>query len=415
MDKEYKIGIIGLGYVGLPLAIAFSKHFKVIGFDVNSKRISELNNSIDSNGDIIVSINDKLDFTSDENKLASSNIFIVTVPTPVTSNNIPDLSILEIATRMIAKYISKGDIVIYESTVYPGVTEEICVPILEVDSGLKYNFDFYCGYSPERISPGADKYSLENVVKITSGSTIETATTVDELYNKIIKVGTYKAPSIKVAEAAKVVENTQRDVNIALMNELSMMFDKMNIETSEVLEAAKTKWNFLDFKPGLVGGHCIGVDPYYLLHKSEESGYKPTLLHSSRTINNKIAAFVVDKTISLLKDQKISVDNSKVLILGYTFKENCADTRNTKVKDIVDGLKNVSSNISIYDPYLSENSDNNFISNPFVSDEKYDAIILAVAHNEFLENTIDDFTKLSKGKLVFLDLKGIYKESSWKL
>jgi len=235
------------------------------------------------------------------------------------------------------------------------------------------------------------------------------------LYNKIIKVGTYKAPSIKVAEAAKVVENTQRDVNIALMNELSMMFDKMNIETSEVLNAARTKWNFLDFKPGLVGGHCIGVDPYYLLHKSEESGYKPTLLHSSRTINNKVSAFVVDKTISLLKEKKMSVDNSKVLILGYTFKENCADTRNTKVKDIVDALESVSSHVSIYDPFLIENTDTNFISNPFVTEQKYDAIILAVAHNEFLKYSIDDFYNLSKGKLVFLDLKGIHKESSWKL
>ena len=415
MDKDYKIGIIGLGYVGLPLAIAFSEFYQVCGFDINSTRISELNNSIDSNGDVIFSINDKLDFTSDEKKLASSNIFIVTVPTPVTPNNIPDLSILKNATKVVAEYLKKDDIVVFESTVYPGVTEEVCVPILEEDSGLKYNFDFYCGYSPERISPGAEKHSLENVVKITSGSTIETATTVDELYNKIIKVGTYKAPSIKIAEAAKVVENTQRDVNIALMNELSMMFDKMNIETLEVLNASRTKWNFLDFKPGLVGGHCIGVDPYYLLHKSEESGYKPTLLHSSRTINNKVPAFVVDKTISLLEDQKISVDNSKVLILGYTFKENCADTRNTKVKDIVDGLKNVSCNVSIYDPYLSEGSDNNFISNPFVSEEKYNAIILAVAHNEFLHYTIDDFNQLSKGKLVFLDLKGIYEKSSWKL
>ncbi len=415
MDKEYKIGIIGLGYVGLPLAIAFSEYYKVCGFDVNPTRISELNNSIDSNGDIDFVKSTNILFTDNSNNLSEVNVFIVTVPTPVTFENMPDLSILKNATKVVAEYLKKDDIVVFESTVYPGVTEEVCVPILENNSRLNYNVDFFCAYSPERISPGADKYSLENVVKITSGSTIETATTVDELYNKIIKVGTYKAPSIKVAEAAKVVENTQRDVNIALMNELSMMFDKMNIETSEVLNAARTKWNFLDFKPGLVGGHCIGVDPYYLLHKSEESGYKPTLLHSSRTINNKVSAFVVDKTISLLEDQKISVDNSKVLILGYTFKENCADTRNTKVKEIVDGLKNVSSNVSIFDPYLSESSDNNFISNPFVSVEKYDAIILAVAHHEFLKYSIDDFYNLSKGKLVFLDLKGIYKESSWKL
>jgi UDP-N-acetyl-D-galactosamine dehydrogenase len=415
MENKFKIGIIGLGYVGLPLAIAFSKHFKVIGFDVDSTRILTLNKSIDSNGDIDFVKSANILFTDNSTNLSEVNVFIVTVPTPVTVENIPDLSILKNATNVVAEYLKKDDIVVFESTVYPGVTEEVCVPILENNSRLNYNVDFFCAYSPERISPGADKYSLENVVKITSGSTIETATTVDELYEKIIKAGTYKAPSIKVAEAAKVVENIQRDVNIALMNELSMMFDKMNIETSEVLNAARTKWNFLDFKPGLVGGHCIGVDPYYLLHKSEKMGYKPTLLHSSRTINNKVAAFVVDKTISLLEDQKISVDNSKVLILGYTFKENCADTRNTKVKDIVDGLKNASSNVSIYDPYLSESSDNYFINNPFESDQKYDAIILAVAHNEFLKNTIDDFNQLSKGKLVFLDLKGIYKESSWKL
>jgi len=295
------------------------------------------------------------------------------------------------------------------------VTEEICVPILEEDSGLKYNFDFYCGYSPERISPGADKYLLENVVKVTSGSTLEVADDIDKMYQKIIKAGTYKAPSIKVAEAAKVVENTQRDINIALMNELSMMFDKMNIDTSEVLEAAKTKWNFLDFRPGLVGGHCIGVDPYYLLHKSEEMGYKPTLLHSSRSINNKIASFIVEKTKELLSNTDKVISESSVLILGYTFKENCADTRNTKVKDIYDGLLESSCKVSIFDPYLLPDSDNNFINSPFESDQKYDAIIVAVAHNEFLNYTIADFNQLTKGKLVLLDLKGIYEKSTWKL
>ena len=296
MPKENKIAIIGLGYVGLPLAIAFSKFYKVIGFDIDTDRVNELNDSFDSNADISFEINENIKFTDKEKDLFVADIYIITVPTPVTSKNIPDLSILERATKTVATYLRKGDIVIYESTVYPGVTEDICVPILEKLSGFKYNTDFYCGYSPERISPGAEKYSLENVVKVTSGSTLEVADDIDKMYQKIIKAGTYKAPSIKVAEAAKVVENTQRDINIALMNELSMMFDKMNIDTSEVLEAAKTKWNFLDFKPGLVGGHCIGVDPYYLLHKSEEMGYKPTLLHSSRSINNKIASFIVEKT-----------------------------------------------------------------------------------------------------------------------
>ena len=415
MENKFKIGIIGLGYVGLPLAIAFSKYFKVIGFDVNSTRISTLNKSIDSNGDIDFVKSANILFTDNPNKLSEVNIFIITVPTPVTFKNIPDLSILKNATKVVAEYLKKDDIVVFESTVYPGVTEEICVPILEADSGLRYNFDFYCGYSPERISPGADKYSLENVVKVTSGSTLEVADDIDRMYQKIIKAGTHQAPSIKVAEAAKVVENTQRDINIALMNELSMMFDKMNIDTSEVLEAAKTKWNFLDFKPGLVGGHCIGVDPYYLLHKSEEMGYKPTLLHSSRSINNKVASFIVEKTKELLSNTDKVISESSVLILGYTFKENCSDTRNTKVKDIYDGLLRYSCRVSIFDPYLLPDSDNNFINSPFESDQKYDAIIVAVAHNEFLNYTIADFNQLTKGKLVLLDLKGIYEKSTWKL
>ena len=415
MPKENKIAIIGLGYVGLPLAIAFSKFYKVIGFDIDTDRVNELNDSFDSNADISFEINENIKFTDKEKDLFVADIYIITVPTPVTSKNIPDLSILERATKTVATYLRKGDIVIYESTVYPGVTEDICVPILEKLSGFKYNADFYCGYSPERISPGAEKYSLENVVKVTSGSTLEVADDIDRMYQKIIKAGTYQAPSIKVAEAAKVVENTQRDINIALMNELSMMFDKMNIETSEVLSAARTKWNFLDFKPGLVGGHCIGVDPYYLLHKSEEIGYKPTLLHSSRSINNKIASFIVEKTKELLSNTDKVISESSVLILGYTFKENCSDTRNTKVKDIYDSLVESSCRVSIYDPYILPDSDNNFINNPFESDQKYDAIIVAVAHNEFLKYSIDDFYNLSKGKLVFLDLKGIYEKSSWKL
>lgn len=415
MTKENKIAIIGLGYVGLPLAVAFSKYYKVIGFDIDSDRVSELNDAIDSNGDINFKINDNIKFTDKEKDLVLADTYIITVPTPVTSKNIPDLSILERATDMVATYLNKGDIVIYESTVYPGVTEEICVPILEKVSGLKYNTDFYCGYSPERISPGAEMYTLQNVVKITSGSNDEIANEIDQLYKKVISVGTYKAPSIKVAEAAKVVENTQRDVNIALMNELSMMFDKMNIDIFEVLEAAKTKWNFLDFKPGLVGGHCIGVDPYYLLHKSEESGYKPNLLYSSRQINNSVANFIVQKMIQLMIEADKTIKNSSVLVLGYTFKENCADTRNTKVKDIIIGLESLSCNVAVYDPYITANSNNNFTSDPLDNGEKYDAIIVTVAHDEFLKYSHDDFCNLSKGKLVFLDFKGIYEKSSWKL
>jgi UDP-N-acetyl-D-galactosamine dehydrogenase len=276
LEKEYKIAIIGLGYVGLPLAIAFSKYYKVVGYDIGVDRVAELNEEIDRNLDISVSTNSNLIFSNDESDLEDSSIYIITVPTPVDSKNTPDLSFLKSASKLVAKYLEKGDLVIYESTVYPGVTEDVCVPILSSISGLSYNYEFFCGYSPERISPGDKKYNLQNVIKVTSGSTENTATLVDELYNKIIKAGTYKAPSIKVAEAAKVIENTQRDVNIALMNELAMMFDKMGIDTEQVLSAAKSKWNFLDFRPGLVGGHCIGVDPYYLLHKSEEMGYKPT-------------------------------------------------------------------------------------------------------------------------------------------
>jgi len=415
MEKEYNIAIIGLGYVGLPLALAFSEHYKVVGYDIDEKRILELNKGLDNNSNIDFSRYSNLMFSSREHDIESCNIYIVTVPTPVDNKNNPDLSALKSASSIIGSLLKKGDIVIYESTVYPGVTEEVCIPILQDNTELIFNKEFYCGYSPERISPGDKKYKLETIVKITSGSTNEIAEEIDVLYKNIIKAGTYKASSIKVAEAAKVVENTQRDVNIALMNELAMMFDKMNIRTLEVLEAAQTKWNFLDFKPGLVGGHCIGVDPYYLLHKSEQSGYTPTLLNSSRKINNSIAYFIADKTISLLSDNGKAIKESSVLILGYTFKENCADIRNTKVKDIVDRLSFFSCNVAVYDPYIPLLKDNIFISDPFESNVKYDAIVVAVAHDEFLKYSIDDFEGLSQQKLVLLDVKGIYGKSTWKL
>ena len=415
MEKEYNIAIIGLGYVGLPLALAFSEYYKVVGYDIDEKRILELNKGLDNNSNIDFSRYSNLMFSSREHDIKSCNIYIVTVPTPVDNKNNPDLSALKSASSIIGSLLKKGDIVIYESTVYPGVTEEVCIPILQDNTELIFNKEFYCGYSPERISPGDKKYKLETIVKITSGSTNEIAEEIDVLYKNIIKAGTYKASSIKVAEAAKVVENTQRDVNIALMNELAMMFDKMNIRTLEVLEAAQTKWNFLDFKPGLVGGHCIGVDPYYLLHKSEQSGYTPTLLNSSRKINNSIAYFIADKTISLLSDNGKAIKESSVLILGYTFKENCADIRNTKVKDIVDRLSFFSCNVAVYDPYIPLLKDNIFISDPFESNVKYDAIVVAVAHDEFLKYSIDDFEGLSQQKLVLLDVKGIYGKSTWKL
>ena len=414
MKKEKKIAVIGLGYVGLPLALAFSKHYKVVGYDVNEKRVSLLQKGIDSNLDVAVSVNPNLVFSRNESAIKEANIYIITAPTPVNAENIPDLSFLKSTSQLVAKYLKEEDIVIYESTVYPGVTEDFCVPILAEISGLGYNTNFYCGYSPERISPGVDKYTLENVVKVTSGSTTRIADLVDNLYKKIIVAGTYKAPSIKVAEAAKAIENTQRDVNIALMNELAMMFDKMDIDTSEVLDTAKTKWNFLDFKPGLVGGHCIGVDPYYLSYKSEKSGYIPTLLHSSREINNSVASFIIEKTIKLMTDADKPIKSASVLIMGYTFKEDCADTRNTKVKDIVEGFENFSCEVSVFDPYISANSGTNFINNPFDAKKKYDSIIVAVSHNEFINYTTTDFKQLSKGKLVLLDIKGIYNESSWE-
>ena len=415
MDKDYKIAIIGLGYVGLPLAIAFSEFYKVVGFDINKERIKGLNNNIDSNLDIDIQDTDNLNFTSIIDDVKDSQIYIVTVPTPVTKDNIPNLGLLKSATSIISDYVSKGDIIIYESTVYPGVTEDVCVPIIEEISGLIFNVDFFCAYSPERINPGDKKYSLRNIIKITSGSTAAIAEEVDQLYRKIIIAGTYKAPSIRIAEAAKIIENIQRDVNIALMNELAMIFDKMEIKTSEVIEAAKTKWNFLDFKPGLVGGHCIGVDPYYLSYQSEKLGFTPDLILASREINNNVSDFIVSKTSKLLQESGKMLIGAKVLVLGYTFKENCSDTRNTKVSQIIKGLVNLQIEVSTYDPYLEGSKYTNLLKSPLNSKEKYDAIIVAVAHNVFKKYTRNDFKQISSGKLVLLDIKGLYNYSTWKL
>ena len=405
MEQNFKIAIIGLGYVGLPLAISFSKYYETIGYDIDNKKINRLSNNNQASS---------VSFTNSPKDINEANIYIITVPTPVNSDNSPDLSFLESATKLIARYLNKNDIVIYESTVYPGVTEDFCVPILEQFSELKFNIDFYCGYSPERINPGDESKSLENIVKVTSGSTKKAADIVDSLYSTIIKAGTFKATSIKVAEASKIVENVQRDVNIALMNELAMMFDKLDIPTKDVFSAAKTKWNFIDFKPGLVGGHCIGIDPYYLIFKSTESGYIPNLINTSRRINNYVANFIVEKVKSLFKEQEKELESSSILILGYSFKENCQDTRNTKVEDIVMGLKDLVSNIDIYDPIIKINH-TNLIQNPFNSSKRYDAIILAVAHDEFYNYTINDFNNISRENLVLLDIKGVYEFSTWKL
>ena len=402
MKDKYKIAVIGLGYVGLPLAKSFSKHFHTIGYDVNHNLIDSLKSK---------ELN-SLNFSKTPSDLIDSNIYIVAVPTPVNKDNIPDLRSLESATTLISNYINQNDIVIYESTVYPGVTEEFCIPIIESITNFKLNIDFFCGYSPERISPGDNTKSVEDIVKVTSGSNKETADKIDNIYKKIIKAGTYKASSIKVAEASKVIENVQRDVNIALMNEFAMIFDKLNLSTKDVLEAAKTKWNFLDFKPGLVGGHCIGVDPYYLIHKSKKSGFIPNLMNTSRETNNYIPEFISYKLNSIFEKNKKNISKTDVLILGYTFKENCEDIRNSKVLDIETKLTDYGYNVDIYDPLLVNN--NKIIKDPFKSNKKYDGIILAVSHNDFYKYTEVDFNKISKENLVLLDIKGVYSFATWK-
>ena len=401
MNIINKIAIIGLGYVGFPLAKSFSKFYLTVGYDIDIDLVDSLNNKKHKN--LIIS--------HDSDFIKDANVFIITVPTPITKKNLPDLSYLKSASETVAKYIKKNDVVIYESTVYPGVTEDICVPILEKNSKLRYNIDFFCVYSPERISPGDKSKSLEKIVKITSGSNTKIAKFVDDLYRKIVKAGTYKVSSIKIAEASKVIENTQRDVNIALMNEFAMMFDHLKIPTNEVLEAAKTKWNFIDYKPGLVGGHCIGVDPYYLIYKSKQSGYIPDLMSISRKINNSVSEFVINKVKNEI-DCSSKNKTHDILVLGYTFKENCSDTRNTKVSDIVYGLRKINCNVDIYDPLLK--MDNIMTKNPFKSSKKYDIVILAVAHDVFYELKKEDFDNITKGNLVLLDLKNVYNFATWK-
>ena len=418
-----KIAIIGLGYVGIPLAVEFGKKFATIGFDINTERINELKKGIDrtlemSSDDLASATH--LSYTISVEDLSDCNIYIITVPTPINNKNLPDLTPLRQSTQAIASVLSKDDIVIYESTVYPGVTEEECVPILEEVSGLKFNKDFFCGYSPERINPGDKERTLTKILKITSGSTHEVAKRVDELYKSIITAGTHLAPSIKVAEAAKVIENTQRDVNIALVNELALIFDTMGISSSDVLEAAGTKWNFLNFKPGLVGGHCIGVDPYYLTYKAEKMGYKPNLILSSRQINNGMSAYIAKKTIRLLVEEDKNIKNANILVLGLTFKENCPDIRNTKVIDIIEELKDFGCNVDVYDPWVDKDEEkktymHGLIENPFQSTKKYAAVVVAVAHNQFIELKDEDYASISEGSPVVIDIKGIVDNPSWRL
>ncbi|MEA2018752.1 MAG: nucleotide sugar dehydrogenase [Campylobacterota bacterium] len=419
-----KICIIGLGYVGLPLAHAFSlKGNEVIGFDIDKPRIDELNSGHDRTLELtkeqILEVKDNLKYSSNIEDIKESNIYIVTVPTPIDKNNKPDLTPLIKSSQTIGKVLKKDDIVIYESTVYPGVTEEVCVPELEKISGLKFNKDFYCGYSPERINPGDKEHTVTKILKVTSGSTPQIATKVDELYKLIITAGTHKCSSIKIAEASKVIENTQSDVNIALINELALIFDTMNIPTNEVIDAAATKWNFIKLNPGLVGGHCIGVDPYYLTHKAEELGYTPDLILGARQINNGMGKYIAEKTIKQMIQKGKLIKDANILLMGLTFKENCPDIRNTKVVDIIDELKEYGANIDIYEPWIDEKDkkyyDYNFISNPFVQDKKYEAIIVAVGHDEF-KSVIDiEYKSISSGEKVLIDVKGIVPNPSWKL
>ncbi|MBD3830547.1 MAG: nucleotide sugar dehydrogenase, partial [Arcobacter sp.] len=386
-----KICVIGLGYVGLPLAHAFSSKYQVVGFDINTKRIEELNNGFDRTEElnetqVNEAIKNGMKFSLDINDIKDCNVFIVTVPTPIDKNNRPDLTPLIKSSQTVGRVLKKDDIVIYESTVYPGVTEEVCVPELEKVSGLKFNVDFFCGYSPERINPGDKEHTVTKILKVTSGSTPQIATVVDELYKSIITAGTHKASSIKVAEASKVIENTQRDVNIALINELALIFNTMNINTNEVIEAAATKWNFIKLTPGLVGGHCIGVDPYYLTYKAEELGYKPNLILGARQINNGMAKYIAEKTIKLMIKKGLPIKDSKVLVLGMTFKENCPDVRNTKVVDIINEMKEYGCVVEVADYWADKNEvkheyDLDLIENYDLND--YKAIIVAVGHEKY--------------------------------
>lgn len=409
-----KIAIIGLGYVGLPLAVAFGRSYDTVGFDINSQRIQELRSGQDHTLEVSeeeLAATKMLSYSDDPQVLSDCNVIIVTVPTPIDKNKQPDLTPLRKASEMIGKVISKGTIVIYESTVYPGATEEDCIPIIESLSGLSFNTDFFAGYSPERINPGDKKHRLENIVKVTSGSTPDIADEVDALYRSIITAGTHKASSIKVAEAAKVIENTQRDLNIALINELAMIFSRVGIDTEEVLKAAGSKWNFLPFRPGLVGGHCIGVDPYYLTHKAEELGHHPQVILAGRRINDAMGEYVVSRLVKEMLSRKIMVTDANILLLGITFKENCPDIRNTKVVDIVTELNQYHVNVDIYDPW-AENEEVKHEYNVGLVDKpqmgNYDAVIAAVAHDEFKAWSGDELRALGKENCVIFDLKYIF-------
>ena len=414
-QNNYRLSIIGLGYVGLPLAVAFSKKYPVIGFDINHARVQELNEGFDrtlevSKEQLRKAHENRMQFTSSLEDLKKANIHIVTVPTPIDKHKNPDLTPLVMASRSLGRVLKKGDVVIYESTVYPGCTEEVCVPELEKESGLRFNEDFFVGYSPERINPGDKQHTVTKIKKVTSGSTPEVAKIVDELYASIIEAGTHLASSIKVAEAAKVIENAQRDINIAFVNELALIFDKLGIDTGEVLEAAGTKWNFLPFRPGLVGGHCIGVDPYYLAYKAKEIGYHPEIILSGRRTNDNMGIFVANKVVKLLIHKGHTVKGSRVLVLGITFKENCPDIRNSRVIDVIKELQEFGMHIDVYDPWADTMEVKREYGLELIDDrelaiENYDGVILAVAHEQF--KNLNDRLSTTASELMIYDIKGV--------
>lgn len=411
---DVKLGIIGLGYVGLPLAVEFGMKFDTVGLDINPARVAELKAGRDSSLEVepehLVKAT-HLSYTSDPQDLKDCNVFIVTVPTPIDEHKRPDLTPLEKASETLGQLLKEGDIAIFESTVYPGATEEVCVPIMEKASGLTYNQDFFCGYSPERINPGDKEHRVTTILKVTSGSTPEVADFVDELYRSVITAGTHLASSIRVAEAAKVIENTQRDVNIALINELALIFNRLGIDTLEVLEAAGTKWNFLPFRPGLVGGHCIGVDPYYLTHKAQQIGYQPEMILAGRRLNDSMGAYVAERVVKNMTRRKVHVVGSRILIMGLTFKENCPDLRNTRVTDIIEELQGYHAQIDVYDPWVSvEEAQHEYGITPIEAPEEgsYDAVILAVAHQEFKAMGVDAIRKLGKPDHVLYDVKYVF-------
>jgi len=411
--QPVKIGIIGLGYVGLPLAVEFGKQYPVVGYDLNARRIAELKDGVDATLEVQkaeLQASALLHCTADSGDLADCNIFIVTVPTPIDSAKRPNLHPLESASRTVGACLEPGDVVIYESTVFPGATEEVCVPILEDVSGLTFNTDFFCGYSPERINPGDREHRVVDIVKVTSGSTPEIAQRIDELYRSIITAGTFPASSIKVAEAAKVIENTQRDVNIALVNELALIFHQLGIDTPEVLEAAATKWNFLPFYPGLVGGHCIGVDPYYLTHKAQEVGYHPAMILAGRRLNDEMGKYVADRVIKLMLRKKIDVSNAKILVMGLTFKENCPDLRNTKVVDIIAEFADYGLSVDVYDPWVSAEDARTEYGIDMIDEPQqhgYDGVVIAVGHRQFVEMADGRIRSFMKPESILFDVKNV--------